>query len=327
MATITGGGTFPIRMDQLSFYNLFSGTITSATSSYVKVEYDSHSYVEFFGSGVGYSSSGTPVSGVLTGMREVAYGQDIYVLSGASISAPVFYSLAMSGSTETAKQTILSGPDQVMGTNLSDYLETYAGRDVLNGGGGIDTLVGGRGNDTYYVNSRGDRVVEDFAEGRDTVVTSTTYTLAGNVEILKTVKATARTKIALTGNELNNTITGNAGANKIDGADGHDRLTGGKGRDTFVFDPDNTGFDVITDFSVRDDTIAIRDTYGDFVGPLNPANFAIGAATTAAPTVVYDPQSGLIWFDEFGSSFSNEVQYLGRVKPGLALTAADFVFI
>ncbi|MET0743711.1 MAG: calcium-binding protein [Microvirga sp.] len=314
-------------MDQLDFYNLFAGTVTSATSNYLKVEYDSHSYVEFFASGVNYSSSGAPVSGVITGMREVAFGPEKYTRSGASTSAPYFYSLALSGSTETAKEAVLSGADRVLGTNFADYFQTYAGSDVLNGGGGRDTLIGGKGNDVYYVNTRGDSVIEEVRQGRDTVIASATYSLGDNVEILKTSKASARTKINLTGNDLNNTITGNAGANKIDGGEGNDILKGGKGHDTFVFDLDNTGVDIIRDFSVRDDTIAIRDDLGDLFGSLNPANFAIGAAATTSPTVVYDPQSGLIWFDRDGSQVWEDVQYLARVKPGLALTAADFVFI
>jgi len=328
MAVITGGQSFPIRMDQLNISNLLNGTVAAATADYLRIEYSPDSYTELFGSGVGYSSTGAPVGGVITGMRDVVSGREAFQIVGTSISAPYFYSLTVAGDTLAAKKAMLSGRDWVTGTRFADYFETFAGNDTIDGGGGADTMLGGRGNDSYHVNSRSDAARELAGQGRDTVLTATSYTLAAHAEILKTVKASARTKINLTGNELNNIITGNAGTNKIDGGDGSDILKGGKGRDTFVLDLDATGFDFIKDFAVRHDKIAIRSLSDDLPdGPLNPSNFATGFATGAAPTVVYDSSSGGIWFDADGASPGQGAQYLGRVKAGTPLAADHFLFI
>jgi Ca2+-binding RTX toxin-like protein len=42
-------------------------------------------------------------------------------------------------------------------------------------------LIGGKGNDTYIVDT-GDVVIENPAEGTDTVQSSVTYTLGANLE-------------------------------------------------------------------------------------------------------------------------------------------------
>ena len=55
-------------------------------------------------------------------------------------------------------------------------------------------------------------------------------------------------------------IYGGAGDDTIDGGAGDDLLTGGEGEDVFFFDTDG-GNDTITDFSVTEDVIDLRDCY------------------------------------------------------------------
>src|SRR6185295_2983845 len=90
-----------------------------------------------------------------------------------------------------------------------------------------------------------DVVVELSAAGTDTVLSSVTYTLGGNVEKGQLIGSGA---INLTGNSLNNSIDGNGAANTLDGGSGNDTLAGGAGVDTFVY-RSGGGADVITDFA------------------------------------------------------------------------------
>jgi Ca2+-binding RTX toxin-like protein len=98
----------------------------------------------------------------------------------------------------------------------------------MEGGIGNDSMVGGTGNDTYFVDTTGDRAIENANEGTDTVSSSINYLLGGNLENL-TLSGTSN--LVGLGNTFNNNITGNSGANILNGNDGNDTLIGGAGND------------------------------------------------------------------------------------------------
>ncbi|RKW14457.1 MAG: hypothetical protein D8H94_08485, partial [Cardiobacterium sp.] len=65
---------------------------------------------------------------------------------------------------------------------------------------------------------------------------------------------------ALDGNHGSNHITGSEGRDFLYGHEGDDQLTGGEGRDTFIFHTKaDNGHDVIKDFKVGEDKIALTD--------------------------------------------------------------------
>jgi Ca2+-binding RTX toxin-like protein len=135
-----------------------------------------------------------------------------------------------------------AGVDTLSGLAGNDSLIGGAGNDTLDGGIGNDAMVGGLGNDTFVVDSVADVVIENVAEGTDTVQTTlNNYTLGANVENLT---FTGAGDFSGTGNDLANTITGGAGNDALDGGFGIDRLVGGAGDDTYRVD--NSG-DVIVE--------------------------------------------------------------------------------
>jgi len=129
----------------------------------------------------------------------------------------------------------LTGTGAINGTGnaLDNTLSGNAGANLLDGGLGADWMLGYGGDDTYVVDSTGDIVEENPAEGIDTVQSSLTYTLGANLENLTLTGSSA---INGTGNTLNNVLTGNSAANV---------LTGGAGNDTYVV---GTG-DTVTELS------------------------------------------------------------------------------
>jgi Ca2+-binding RTX toxin-like protein len=168
--------------------------------------------------------------------------------------------------------------NSISGNGLANRLEGLGGDDQLDGGAGADVMLGGPGNDTYFVDNRGDQVIERAGEGLDTVKSSIDFTLPEHVENLELL-GSARSG---TGNDQANRITGNAGKNSLFGGAGNDVLIGGGGRDTleggpgadrFVWQDAGDGADRILDFSrAEGDKLDFRDILSGY----EPGSSSVG---------------------------------------------------
>ncbi|MFI3156291.1 MAG: hypothetical protein QX199_09045, partial [Methylococcaceae bacterium] len=234
-------------------------------------------------------------------------------------------------------QISLAAIENVLGTEQGDLLigdgnanefDGGAGNDVLNGGAGADTLIGGAGDDTYVVDAAFDRVYETESAGNDTVQTSFTYSLGGNLENLTLIGTIA---VSGVGNALDNTITGNSAANTLSGGGGNDTLDGGAlddyspgvidklngntGDDTFLargfFGAGNyaggDGSDWI-DFSHPD---AYTDERRNADGAGIKVNLSVGAVST-----YYLQASGFIWLDPNGQISVTGVENVRGTEQG-----------
>ncbi|SDI96738.1 calcium-binding protein [Salipiger marinus] len=92
-------------------------------------------------------------------------------------------------------------------------------------------MIGGQGDDIFYVDDRGDRVVEDAGHGNDTVISSISFALRDHSQHLEVLDLTGTADLWGTGNGAANRITGNDGDNVLNGAWGNDTLIGGNGND------------------------------------------------------------------------------------------------
>jgi serralysin len=290
-------------------------------------------------------------------------GNDTYVVDNAGDQVVE----ASGAGTDTVQSSIsftlganienltLAGSAAINGTGntLANVINGNSGDNTLDGGTGADTMSGGAGNDIYRVDNAADKVFEAAGQGNDTVLTTVGFALAAGQEIeaLATTNLAGTTAINLTGNELGQTITGNAGNNVLNGGNGddvlvaslgndtlygglgNDSLSGGNGKDIFVFDTalnGSTNSDVITDFSVPDDTIYLENaifTALTVTGVLAASAFKIGTvATTTAQHILYDSASGNLFYDADGSGAAGAVQF-ATISSGLALTNNDFAVI
>jgi predicted extracellular nuclease len=129
-----------------------------------------------------------------------------------------------------------AGNDVIFGFGGNDTISGFDGADYLDGGVGADTMTGGAGDDTYVVDEVGDQVIEGPGAGNDRIITSISYTLAGNV-FVETLEAVAGVSaINLTGNYLVQTLIGNDGANQLHGGGAADTLIGLGGDDIYYTD-------------------------------------------------------------------------------------------
>ncbi|MGQ3077799.1 MAG: M10 family metallopeptidase C-terminal domain-containing protein [Allorhizobium sp.] len=228
-----------------------------------------------------------------------------------------------------------AGNDRLYGGLGNDSLVGGIGNDLLDGEGGADTMAGGVGNDSYHVDNAGDVVTELVSAGTDTVFTTlAAYTLGAHVENLTYDGSGDFTG---TGNTLANVLTGGEGDDLLSGLDGNDWLSGGEGNDIlvggtgadiFFFDAlGDENADTISDFNSAADTILLdMDVFTDAgdLGVLLEAAFGQGSeATTTEQRILYDQNSGNIFYDADGSGAIDPVVF-ARLTGGTALDHNDF---
>ncbi|RVM91451.1 calcium-binding protein [Sinorhizobium meliloti] len=289
------------------------------------------------------------------GVDTVRYDRDVE--QGATKGVTVF--LASGNVTDSfGSQDVLTSIENVRATNFKDhvqgnsgsnFLRTFAGADTLYGAAGADLMRGGSGNDTYYVDNTGDVVDEnlDSGSGTDIVLSTISFDLAntavvkGNVERLTLQGSGA---INGTGNDLFNFLTGNGAANTLDGAAGNDTINGGVGNDTLIGAAGLDTFtfstalnaasnvDTIVDFVVADDTIALENGIFTAIvgtGTLTDVQFvanATGAAETAENRIIYDVDTGELFYDSDGNGGGGAVHF-ATLAPNLSITAAGFFVV
>ena len=131
------------------------------------------------------------------------------------------------------------------------------------------------------------------------------------------------------GSVVADTIGLGAGDDVLDGDLGRDILTGGAGADRFMFSSaiGNANIDRITDFQTGVDQLRLEDAVfaGLALGRLANAAFQLGtAANSAQDRIIYDAQTGALFYDADGDGASVQ-QRFATLSPGTALVAADIL--
>jgi Ca2+-binding RTX toxin-like protein len=230
----------------------------------------------------------------------------------------------------------------MVGNDLNNVMTGSRHNDWIVGAGGADRMKGGLGNDIYFVESRGDLVIENANAGWDAVYTDLrSYVLPSNVEELQGIAATG---MRLTGNDLDNwisgdrgddTLVGGAGRDGFAGLGGNDQLSGGTGTDFFQFwsplGPGNV--DTITDFDPLGEEFDLwRNGDGMFsalanTGYLDSWAFKVigpgGSAVDSNDRILYNQSLGKLYYDADGSGAGAMVEF-AILSNQPVLTATNF---
>lgn len=234
-ASVTGNSMYA---DGNKFYNNLdpAASVTqSGNTSYPMSSYSTPLVPAGGGVGSGGTSGGTPSDGGTSGGEPTTGGSFTISSTGTKEALPTGIADAthpVSGAP-TKFVTALNTSAAVTGTSGNDQITGLKGATDTQG------LAGGRGDDIYVVDRSTDKVIENAAEGVDTVVSySGTYTLPANVENLVIKGSAAAVGLGnaganiLVANDAGSQLYGEAGVDLLYGGKGADVLNGGAGADT-----------------------------------------------------------------------------------------------
>ncbi len=130
------------------------------------------------------------------------------------------------------------------------------------------------------------------------------------------------------------TLLGGSGSDLLDGGLAADTLTGGAGEDLFRFSTalGNGNIDRITDYNVAKDTILLDNLIFTAIGANGALALgaffksAAGLAQDADDRIIYDTDSGGLWYDADGIGQIAAIQF-AQLSANLVLSAADFTII
>ncbi|MDO9198669.1 calcium-binding protein [Rhodoferax sp.] len=125
--------------------------------------------------------------------------------------------------------------------------------------GSQNTMTGTAGDDVFAVDNASDVIVESTGGGIDTVQSSVSYTLPGEVENLELIGVLA---VNGTGNAGNNVLRGNDGNNTLRGSDSVNQFFGGNGGIDQYFG--GRGDDIYIDFVDQN----VNANYGSYANAL-----------------------------------------------------------
>jgi Ca2+-binding RTX toxin-like protein len=162
--------------------------------------------------------------------------------------------------------------NEINGTIFGDFIRGLGGHDEIEGRGGADRLWGGAGWDELEGGGN-----EDILLGH-----------GGNDE--------------LEGGMAADQLHGGVGDDELDGGQGNDILSGSAGADVFDFDTDDSGRDIIVDWTDGDDRLDITD-YNLTLGQALARGTQVGAHVqfdlVSTRVVVQNADLATFGFDDF----------------------------
>jgi Ca2+-binding RTX toxin-like protein len=232
--------------------------------------------------------------------------------------------------------------DQISGDDGANYLIGFAGDDDISGGAGRDSIRGGEGADTLdggtdvdtlqYVDSAAGVIINLNADAFGFQTASGGDAEGDVISGFENVLASNSNDI-LTGDAARNILNGYDGDDILNGGGAKDALIGGGGADQFVFDTAlaASNVDRILDFETGIDMIMLAGEIftGLSAGILGATAFhtaAGGLANAAEQRIIYDTGTGNLYFDEDGNGAEKAMLFASMTSLPDLDQADFFVF-
>ncbi|WP_146348403.1 M10 family metallopeptidase C-terminal domain-containing protein [Phaeobacter marinintestinus] len=271
----------------------------------------------------------TSTAGVTVNLTEVAGVQSA---SGGTADGDVISGFEnVAGSDHADVLTGNDGANVMLGLDGADTMDGGGGDDILRGGAGADTMEGGTGNDWVQYAGSASGITVDLTE-----VAGFQSAIGGDADgdVISGFEHVFGSDHGddLTGNDTGNVLIGGDGDDMINGGLGTDYLRGDAGADGFMFNTDLAdNIDTIADFSVGEDTIHLNNAIfsGLEVGALAASAFTAnltGEAETSDTRIIYQTDTGNLYYDTDGLGGAAAVQF-ATLTGTPALTQDDFVVV
>ena len=226
-----------------------------------------------------------------------------------------------------------AGDNYLLGFGGDDSINAGDGRDTVRGGEGADTLDGGAGTDLLqYIDSNAGVTIDLNADGAGFQSASGGNAQGDVISGFENVYASDFNDV-ITGDNGRNIIYGYDGDDTIDGGDGKDAFRGGGGSDTFIFSTalGAGNVDRILDFVAADDEIWLGNTIfaGLTAGALAASQFHIngtGLAENADHRIIYENDTGHLYFDADGNGATEGIVFATLTSIPSVDEADFFVF-
>jgi Ca2+-binding RTX toxin-like protein len=233
-----------------------------------------------------------------------------------------------------AQGDVISGFENVQGSDSGDTITGDSGANYIFGNGGNDTIMGGAGNDSIRGGTGADRL--DGGDGVDQLQyigssAGVTVDLRADangfqkasggdatgdvISKFENVYASDHNDV-LTGDAARNVLCGFGGNDTLNGGDAKDVLLGGAGADVFVFNTTlgASNVDRILDFQAGIDKIHLDNAVFAALtdGALGAGAFGVaagGVASTAVERIIYDSTTGDLYYDSDGSGAAKAILF------------------
>jgi Ca2+-binding RTX toxin-like protein len=230
---------------------------------------------------------------------------------------------------------IVSGIEQVEGTDFNDIFVGSANRDRFLGGRGVDSYNGGLGDD--QVNFSWGPAITGAVVNLNLATLQVTNDGFGNAETLVSIEDLDGNELndRLTGNALDNSLAGDRGNDVLIGGGGNDfiagdagadAMAGGTGSDTFFYDRregNNPFGDFVIDFVSGQDKIEIFSP--DFAGMGNVVRFVNGTAAGGTGSwFFFNTVTDQLFWDADGTGAGTAIR-IATLIGVVSMTAADIV--
>lgn len=271
-------------------------------------------------------------SGVVVNLNANANG--VQVAAGGDAEGDILTGFEnIQGSDHADDLTGNAGKNYILGYDGDDVIDGGANNDTIRGGEGADTLEGGDGSDVLqYADSASGVTVHLDADGSGSQQASGGDAEGDVISGFEHVYATDHDDM-LIGDGARNILYGYDGMDTINGGEGKDVLRGGDDADSFVFnsaiDPANE--DRIIDFVSGEDVMVLDSAVFDGldIGALDADMFvanADGVATTADQRIIYETDTGKVYYDSDGSGDAEAVAFF-RLSSLPMIEADDFLIV